>query len=79
MLQDSRLLLQYGFVFEVTMAAAPASSFYQRVLPEDCIAFSSPEGRQLLIEALPSSAAYFPIAEQFHTQVPSDLRANRQF
>jgi glutathione gamma-glutamylcysteinyltransferase len=45
-------------------------SFYRRTLPAPCIAFSSPEGRQLFREALADGTmeGYFPLAEQFHTQ-----------
>jgi glutathione gamma-glutamylcysteinyltransferase len=45
-------------------------SFYRRTLPSPCIAFSSPEGRQLFREALADGTmeGYFPLAEQFHTQ-----------
>ncbi|TMW55560.1 hypothetical protein Poli38472_010442 [Pythium oligandrum] len=47
-------------------------SFHRRHLPLDCIAFSSPEGRKLFVEALNSSQnhmqIYFPLAEQFITQ-----------
>jgi len=45
-------------------------SFYRRTLPSPCIAFSSPEGRQLFGEALADGTmeGYFPLAEQFHTQ-----------
>ncbi|KAG7377769.1 hypothetical protein PHYPSEUDO_011046 [Phytophthora pseudosyringae] len=48
------------------------SSFHRRHLPQDCIAFSSPEGRKLFTEAINSSSnymqIYFPLAEQFITQ-----------
>uniref|UniRef100_M4B2P0 glutathione gamma-glutamylcysteinyltransferase n=1 Tax=Hyaloperonospora arabidopsidis (strain Emoy2) TaxID=559515 RepID=M4B2P0_HYAAE len=49
------------------------SSFHRRHLPQDCIAFSSPEGRTLFTEAITSSdpnymQIYFPLAEQFTTQ-----------
>ncbi|KAF1781936.1 hypothetical protein PC129_g4996 [Phytophthora cactorum] len=48
------------------------SSFHRRHLPQDCIAFSSPEGRKLFTEAINSSTnfmqIYFPLAEQFITQ-----------
>jgi glutathione gamma-glutamylcysteinyltransferase len=53
------------------MLARPAmESFYRRTLPSPCIAFSSPEGRQLFAEALADGTmeGYFPLAEQFHTQ-----------
>lgn len=45
-------------------------SFYRRTLPSPCIAFSSPEGRELFREALADGTmeGYFPLAEQFHTQ-----------
>ncbi|UIZ23344.1 hypothetical protein KXD40_007688 [Peronospora effusa] len=48
------------------------SSFHRRHLPQNCIAFSSPEGRKLFTEAINSSnnymQIYFPLAEQFITQ-----------
>ncbi len=45
-------------------------TLYRRPLPDDSIAFSSPEGRQLFSEALVSGGlgGYFTLAEQFHTQ-----------
>ncbi|KAE9310816.1 hypothetical protein PF008_g20364 [Phytophthora fragariae] len=53
-------------------AAGVQSSFHRRHLPQDCIAFSSVEGRKLFTEALNSSSnymqIYFPLAEQFITQ-----------
>ena len=49
---------------------AAGDSFYRRTLPAPCVAFSSPEGRQLFREALADGTmeGYFPLAEQFHTQ-----------
>ncbi|KAF1781922.1 hypothetical protein PC129_g4998 [Phytophthora cactorum] len=48
------------------------NSFHRRNLPQSCIAFSSPEGRQLFTEAINSNKnymqIYFPLAEQFITQ-----------
>lgn len=48
------------------------SSFHRRHLPQDCIAFSSPEGRKLFTQAINSASnymqIYFPLAEQFITQ-----------
>ncbi|KAG6584559.1 putative glutathione gamma-glutamylcysteinyltransferase [Phytophthora cinnamomi] len=58
----------------VQKAPAVQSSFHRRHLPQDCIAFSSPEGRKLFTEAINSSGSsnymqiYFPLAEQFITQ-----------
>src|SRR5437016_8965536 len=45
-------------------------TLYRRPLPSDAIAFSSPEGRQILVEALATEGlnGYFRLAEQFHTQ-----------
>ncbi|CAI5738101.1 unnamed protein product [Hyaloperonospora brassicae] len=49
-------------------------SFHRRHLPQECIAFSSPEGRQLFVEAVTRTEPtnymqiYFPLAEQFTTQ-----------
>ncbi|KAL4101496.1 hypothetical protein PRIC1_005248 [Phytophthora ramorum] len=55
-----------------TTATTVQSSFHRRHLPQDCIAFSSPEGRKLFTEAINSSTnfmqIYFPLAEQFITQ-----------
>ncbi|KAL3662344.1 hypothetical protein V7S43_012671 [Phytophthora oleae] len=48
------------------------NSYHRRLLPKDCIAFSSPEGRKLFTEAINSNSnymqIYFPLAEQFITQ-----------
>ncbi|TYZ65793.1 hypothetical protein PybrP1_007844 [[Pythium] brassicae (nom. inval.)] len=48
------------------------SSFHRRHLPQDCIAFSSAEGRKLFTQAINSASnymqIYFPLAEQFITQ-----------
>ena len=51
------------------LAAGPIS-FHRRVLPEICVAFSSPAGRALFGAALRAGTAeaYFPLAEQFRTQ-----------
>ena len=48
----------------------PKNQFYKRELPEQCIAFSSEEGRKLFKESLMLNYAeiYFPLAEQFCTQ-----------
>src|SRR6266403_1864368 len=45
-------------------------TLYRRPLPSDAIAFSSPEGRQIFVEALATEGlnGYFRLAEQFHTQ-----------
>src|SRR2546430_12844658 len=45
-------------------------TLYRRPLPSDAIAFSSPEGRQIFVEALETEGlnGYFRLAEQFHTQ-----------
>lgn len=47
------------------------SSFYRRVLPHELVSFSSREGKSRLIEAAAEGAAeaYFPLAEQFITQL----------
>ena len=46
-------------------------SFYQRVLPDDLVGFSSAAGKGRLLEAAKAGAAeaYFPLSEQFITQV----------
>uniref|UniRef100_K3WV57 glutathione gamma-glutamylcysteinyltransferase n=1 Tax=Globisporangium ultimum (strain ATCC 200006 / CBS 805.95 / DAOM BR144) TaxID=431595 RepID=K3WV57_GLOUD len=55
-------------------AAIPAASFHRRELPSKCVAFSSPEGRKLFVEAINRESdtnymqIYFPLAEQFMTQ-----------
>jgi hypothetical protein len=55
-----------------TAPAAVPTSFHRRHLPLDCIAFSSPDGRKLFVEALNAPTnymhIYFPLAEQFITQ-----------
>ncbi|MFZ5894850.1 MAG: phytochelatin synthase family protein [Myxococcota bacterium] len=45
-------------------------TLYRRPLPNDSIAFSSNEGREVFAEALSAGglAGYFRLAEQFHTQ-----------
>lgn len=45
-------------------------TFHRRPLPENAIAFSSPEGRGVFAEAMATEGlnGYFPLAEQFHTQ-----------
>src|SRR5438045_713599 len=47
-----------------------SQTLYRRPLPSDAIAFSSPEGREVLVEALAIEGlnGYFRLAEQFHTQ-----------
>jgi glutathione gamma-glutamylcysteinyltransferase len=52
------------------VSTPPVSTLYRRPLPADAIAFSSSEGRRLFAEALAAGGldAYFPLAEQFHTQ-----------
>lgn len=57
----------------VKSGIAYESSFHRRHLPQDCIAFSSPEGRKLFTQALNRAEnnymqIYFPLAEQFITQ-----------
>ena len=55
----------------VSGAAVPSGSLYKRPLPESQTSFSSAEGRLLFQEALLAGTmnSYFPLAEQFHTQV----------
>jgi glutathione gamma-glutamylcysteinyltransferase len=60
-----RIIFKAGGLLLVIMAAP---SFFMRPLPTSCIPFSSPEGRTLLAEALPTCPAYFSLIEQFHTQ-----------
>mmetsp|Transcript_5967 Transcript_5967/g.15356 ORF Transcript_5967/g.15356 Transcript_5967/m.15356 type:complete len:473 (+) Transcript_5967:117-1535(+) len=61
----SRLRASLGPVAEM---AAP--SYYKRVLPEPCVAFSSPEGRGIFKAALNGGGmeCYMALAEQFTTQ-----------
>lgn len=51
--------------------AEPASSLYKRPLPDSQVPFSSAQGRLLFQEALLAGSlnTFFPLAEQFHTQV----------
>lgn len=55
----------------VSAAAVPSGSLYKRSLPESQTPFSSAQGRLLFQEALLAGTmnSYFPLAEQFHTQV----------
>ncbi|KAG7396606.1 hypothetical protein PHYBOEH_002026 [Phytophthora boehmeriae] len=59
-------------IVQRSTATSVQSSFHRRHLPQDCIAFSSPEGRKLFTDAINSSTnymqIYFPLAEQFITQ-----------
>lgn len=57
----------------ISPAIAPPAykaTFHRRVLPQECIAFSSAEGRKLFTEAITTNYMhiYFPLAEQFTTQ-----------
>jgi glutathione gamma-glutamylcysteinyltransferase len=56
---------------KVGSAPEPHGSLYKRPLPASQIPFSSPQGRFLFQEALLAGSmnSYFPLAEQFHTQV----------
>lgn len=53
------------------MVHPPAKTFHKRPLPPNLIALSSAKGKQLFREALDQGGleAYFPLAEQFITQV----------
>src|SRR5262245_20517380 len=46
------------------------ATLYRRPLPEDLVAFSSPEGRRIFREALDAGTmeGWYELAEQFHTQ-----------
>lgn len=48
----------------------PAQSFYKRQLPDTCIAFDSPRGKQLFRKALDEHhmESYFSLSMQFLTQ-----------
>jgi hypothetical protein len=50
--------------------ANPATTFYKRDLPSNCVSFGGPEGKQLFREALDAGTmeCYFGLAEQFRTQ-----------
>ena len=52
------------------MALPVTPSFFRRTLPASCVAFSSPEGRALLTEAMTSGGAegWWRLAETFQTQ-----------
>lgn len=52
------------------MSTPHVQTLYRRPLPADAIAFASSEGRRVFAEALAAGGldAYFPLAEQFHTQ-----------
>lgn len=52
-------------------ATEPPSSLYKRPLPDSQVPFSSAQGRLLFQEALLAGSmnTFFPLAEQFHTQV----------
>ena len=47
-----------------------APSYHRRVLPETCVAFSSPEGIATFTRALQAGTMgpFFALSEQFHTQ-----------
>ncbi|DAZ94013.1 TPA: hypothetical protein N0F65_001624 [Lagenidium giganteum] len=55
-----------------TATSAFVSTWYRRLLPQECVSFCSPDGRQLFKEAINSPEnymqIYFPLAEQFTTQ-----------
>jgi glutathione gamma-glutamylcysteinyltransferase len=52
------------------MTSAAMDTRYRRSLPEDLVAFSSPQGRALFRDALAHGTmeGWFALAEQFHTQ-----------
>lgn len=45
-------------------------SFYQRKLPDTCVAFASPEGKQIFTSALVHKGlkSFYNLIEQHHTQ-----------
>ena len=56
-----------------TISAVPSEqrmSFYQRVLPETCVAFASEEGKEIFKSALVSKGlkSFYNLIEQHHTQ-----------
>ncbi len=50
--------------------ANPATTFYKRDLPANCVSFAGAEGKKLFREALDAGTmeCYFSLAEQFRTQ-----------
>ncbi len=52
------------------MQLSPEDSFHRRPLPDDLVAFASPQGRVLLREALMAgdAEAFFPLVAHLHTQ-----------
>ncbi|KAJ8315568.1 hypothetical protein KUTeg_007718 [Tegillarca granosa] len=48
----------------------PKKQFYRRILPDSCISFASPKGKQLFIESMSSGhmECYFKLSAQFRTQ-----------
>lgn len=54
----------------VRAALRAPGSLYRRELPPSCIAFASPEGRDIFTEALAEGGmeSYFHLAEQFRTR-----------
>jgi glutathione gamma-glutamylcysteinyltransferase len=52
------------------MKLSPKDSFHRRPLPDDLVAFASPQGRVLLREALMAgdAEAFFPLVAHLHTQ-----------
>lgn len=55
---------------EARAVPPPSPSFYKRQLPDSCISFTSPRGKDLFRAALLEGnlEGYFPLASQFITQ-----------
>lgn len=53
-----------------SIAAEPKLQFYRRQLPDSCVSFSSPLGKQIFQESMQSGhmECYFKLAAQFRTQ-----------
>ena len=54
----------------LSVAKKPVSSFYQRKLPETCVAFASTEGKKIFKSALVHNGlkSFYNLIEQHHTQ-----------
>nr|CCA21228.1 glutathione gammaglutamylcysteinyltransferase putati [Albugo laibachii Nc14] len=70
--EDENRILESSYSVKETSSLNLETTVYRRVLPQDCIAFSSTQGRRLFKEAINSETnfmqIYFPLAEQFITQ-----------
>lgn len=55
---------------EILASAEPRPSFYQRKLPDTCVAFASSEGKKIFKSALQHNGlkSFYNLIEQHHTQ-----------